>query len=303
MFEEVELRLLRQISREGGEDPSSKERAYERVGFFAQAAGALTTGMYLYVASLERDFDEKLTVHSALIVCAFFTLAAFLISNLLRTPTASRLMAAAEAEEVAIARPLPRRGLLRPRLHAFAEGLALGCVSVPFVVYYFEHRLDYYYDHIGLLLAAFFLLKGIGREAIRRVLAGADPLEGSSALRFAAALSNAALVAMAVWPSAAVSAACLLVAVPCWHYGRVRLQRSAEAAGVSAVWGELCMWERVGTAAGVLLGAYSFWILYFRPYFGYAFALCAIIRQVNAYFMEREELFDNFKEASSAINE
>ena len=288
----MELRLLRQISRGNSQDPSKKKRTYERVGFVAQAAGALSAGTYLFAAAMEGDFNEKLAIHRALIAGAFFTLAAFLISALLRTPTASRLMAAAEAEEVSSLRMHLPKGFLRPRLHAFAEGLALGCVSVPFVVYYFELRLDFFYDHIGLLLAAFFLLKGIGREAIRRVLAGADPLEGSSALRFAAALSNAALVAMAVWPSAAVSAACLLVAVPCWHYGRVRLQRSAEAAGVSAVWGELCVWERVGTAAGVLLGAYSFWILYFRPYFGYAFALCAIIRQVNAYFMEREEIFE-----------
>lgn len=94
VFEDVERGVLKQISREKGEDFSS--RLYDRTGFIAQALGSLSFGYYLFSAMGENsELDEKLAIHKALIAFAFLSAASFIVSACFNGEDAQRLLAAA----------------------------------------------------------------------------------------------------------------------------------------------------------------------------------------------------------------
>jgi hypothetical protein len=91
----------------------------------------------------------------------------------------------------------------------------------PFLVYFTDLKLEFYYNQVGYLLFAYFFLQGIGREYMRR-------LHRPALLTVFSAIGNAALVMVGCHPAPIVSTVCLLIAFPFWRCGQVQLESNCD---------------------------------------------------------------------------
>jgi hypothetical protein len=48
------------------------------------------------------------------------------------------------------------------KILSLVDGFSIGLLPAPFLAYYLDVKLNFYYNELGLLLFAFFLLKGVG---------------------------------------------------------------------------------------------------------------------------------------------
>jgi hypothetical protein len=106
----------------------------------------------------------------------------------------------------------------RLHIHHFLEGLSYGMLLAPFLVYFTDLKLEFYYNEVGYLLFAYFFLQGIGREYLRRLRSR------PALLTVLSAIGNAALVVVGCNPTPIVSTACLLIAFLLWRCGQVQLE-------------------------------------------------------------------------------
>jgi hypothetical protein len=216
VFEQVEKGYLRHIR--APKQNATSEKIYERVGYISQAIGALSLGWYFFLA-MEEHYDEKLKLHWALVGLSVLTLFSVLLNALLRTGEGVEIFRRLAAEEDRNELPL-LVSKWRLRVHSLAEGFGYGLLVAPFISYYCELKLDYYYEAVGGLLCAYFLLKGLGRDILTCLLPS-YPLTARGLSLF----SNVAIAAVAFFVTPSATAALLVCAFPFWHIGRVQLDQ------------------------------------------------------------------------------
>jgi hypothetical protein len=164
---------------------------------------------------------------------------------------------------------------------SLVDGFSIGLLPAPFLAYYLDMKLNFYYNELGLLLFAFFLLKGIGEECMLRYP------KWEVLFKRWSLISNVLLVVIALIPGRKLSVVCLILSFPMWNYCRALRKKhlctlSNNAAEINSANQELAYWERSGAALGILVSSFTFSILYYQPYFGYSIFLCGVFRQVSS---------------------
>lgn len=139
---------------------------------------------------------------------------------------------------------------------------------------------------------ALFMLKGVGEELMRRLPALGRFFECWNIL------SAISLAWVYFSTESNTSIYCILFALPMWYFGRVALRLRLEKSGERETEGESCLaevdnlmakgrdWERSGTVAGIMLSGFTFMVLYYKSYFGYAFLLGAFFKIVSHIFIQ-----------------
>lgn len=160
------------------------------------------------------------------------------------------------------------------------EGFCFGLVSASFLAYYSDIKLQLYFDNVGLLIAAYFLLKGLGSEIFQQ------KKSFKNIYKYIFVGSNILLILSAIFWSRFLNIICLLICFPAWHYGRMQLELiQAKKPRQILDWLQVC--QGMGAAIGIGASSYFFTILYFKPIFLLIFAIFAVVRLINSYFIGR----------------